>query len=250
MTPRPRRSIDANSERIQPCEQRLALSASLAADMLMDALNAMEPVLANPMDDHPIESPSFAEQTDSPNLLAQAKQLRQTTGIDAGGQTVAVIDSGIAWDHQVFRRLGDNVAGLGPGYRVVGGWDFAEDDADPYDDGPAGFHGSHVAGLLAGHSSEFVGIAPGADLVALRVFDDSGSGELLWIESALQWVHQHKDAFESPITTVNLSVGALLNEENLADSEIDSRRRFTALSGRQHPRFRGGRKRVRSFRWG
>ena len=108
---------------------------------------------------------------------------------------------------------------LVPGYRVVGGWDFAEDDADPYDDGPAGFHGSHVAGLLAGQGTEFVGIAPGADLVALRVFDDTGSGELQWIESALQWVHENKDAFNSPITTVNLSVGTLLSEENLADAK-------------------------------
>ena len=38
------------------------------------------------------------------------------------GQTVAVIDTGIAYDHT---SLGN---GFGSGYRVIGGWDFAEND--------------------------------------------------------------------------------------------------------------------------
>ncbi|MGI9472698.1 MAG: S8 family peptidase, partial [Rubripirellula sp.] len=131
-----------------------------------------------------------------------------SAGLDGSGQTVAVIDSGVAWDHV---SLG---GGYGPGYRVVGGWDFAENDANPYDDGPAGYHGTHVAALLAGEAQDHIGAAPGADIVALRVFDDQGAGELAWIESALQWVHANQNAFDAPITTVNLSVGAALSEAN------------------------------------
>src|SRR5206468_6337446 len=89
-------------------------------------------------------------------------------GLTGAGQTVAVIDSGIAYDHPA---LG---GGLGTNYRVVGGWDFAENDANPYDDGPAGSHGTHVAGIIGSTDSRNPGVATGVDLVSLRVFDDQG----------------------------------------------------------------------------
>ncbi len=212
MTRRPLPAIDADFRRIRPCERRLALSASLAGDLLLEALDVgnheIEPP-SDPFDPLPAEA---SPDTDSPNLIHQAAELRDSRQIDGSGQTIAVIDSGVAWDHVA---LG---GGYGPGYRVVGGWDFAEDDADPYDDGPAGYHGTHVAGLLAGQSDGHAGVAPGADIVALRVFDDNGFGQLQWIESALQWVHANQDSLASPITTVNLSVGAALTDANRGDA--------------------------------
>lgn len=185
--------------RLVVCETRLALSASLTAELIVSALDL----------DHGGEPAD-----DATALLDQAAEVRESYGLDGTGQSIAVIDSGIAWDHVA---LG---GGYGPGYRVVGGWDFAEDDADPYDDGPAGFHGSHVAGLLAGKSDSFSGIAPAADLVALRVFNDAGRGDLDAIESALQWVSANQETFENPITTVNLSLGAVLTEANAVDVQL------------------------------
>jgi hypothetical protein len=123
-------------------------------------------------------------------------------GLTGGGQTVAVIDSGIAYDHAA---LG---GGFGEGYRVVGGWDFSEADADPFDDAPAGFHGTHVAGIIGGDDTQYTGVAPDVHLVALRVFNDQGASDFAWVEEALQWVHDNRNAFEFPITTVNLSLGA------------------------------------------
>lgn len=121
------------------------------------------------------------------------------TGI---GQTVAVIDSGIAYDHFA---LG---GGFGSNYRVVGGWDFTgENDANPYDDGPSGSHGTHVAGIIGGSEGNDKGVAPGVDLVALRVFDDSGAGYFSWVENALRWVINNRNSFENPITAINLSLG-------------------------------------------
>jgi subtilisin family serine protease len=118
------------------------------------------------------------------------------------GQTVAVIDSGIAYDHFA---LG---GGFGQGYRVVGGWDFTEEnDANPYDDGPSGSHGTHVSGIIGSSSSTNTGVAPGVDLVALRVFNDAGQGFFNWIESALSWIHNNRNNFANPITAVNLSLG-------------------------------------------
>ncbi|MEO2044976.1 MAG: S8 family serine peptidase, partial [Pirellulales bacterium] len=118
------------------------------------------------------------------------------------GQTVAVIDSGIAYDHFA---LG---GGFGSGYRVVGGWDFTgENDNDPYDDGPSGSHGTHVSGIVGADSGSNTGVAPEVDLVGLRVFDDAGAGFFSWVENALDWVHTNRDNFDNPITAVNLSLG-------------------------------------------
>ena len=152
---------------------------------------------------------SLAQTSNNP--VGDAADIGAQFGFDGSGQTIAVIDSGIAWDHAA---LGD---GFGEGNKVVGGWDFAENDADPYDDGPAGFHGTHVAGIIGSEDSEYTGVASGADLVALRVFDDQGGGNLDWVEDALQWVHDNKDSFENPITTVNLSLGTTWNSENTPD---------------------------------
>ena len=136
-------------------------------------------------------------------------------GLDGAGQTVVVIDSGIAYDHIA---LG---GGLGPAHRVVGGWDFTEErDADPYDDGPAGFHGTHVAGIIGSSDSTHRGVAPGVDLVGLRVFDDQGRGQLEWLEASLQWVATHQDAFANPITAVNLSLGTDWNSLSLPEYAV------------------------------
>ena len=129
-------------------------------------------------------------------------------GLTGEGQTVVVIDSGVAYDHFA---LG---GGFGESYRVVGGWDFTEEnDDDPYDDGPAGFHGTHVAGIIGGSGADHLGVAPSVDLVALRVFNDQGEGYFRWVESALQWVHRQRDEFANPITTVNLSLGAQWHDD-------------------------------------
>jgi subtilisin family serine protease len=142
------------------------------------------------------------------NELTGLTRARNEYGFLGLGQTVAVIDSGIAWDHP---NLG---GGFGSDYRVVGGWDFSEEnDANPYDDGPAGAHGTHVAGIVGatiGPTGD-EGVAPGVDLVGLRVFNDQGAGYFGWVEKALRWVHTNRDAFANPITAVNLSLGTAWN---------------------------------------
>ena len=152
-------------------------------------------------------------------------QVRAQFGLTGQGQTVAVIDSGIAYTHTA---LG---GGLGSGYRVAGGYDFAENDADPYDDGPAGAHGTHVAGVIGSSDAKAPGVATGVDLVALRVFDDSGEGYLSQVDAALKWIHANRTATRYPITTVNLSLGSTANltslpgwtflENDLAQLEAD-----------------------------
>ncbi len=142
------------------------------------------------------------------SALTGVTQAQNDYGFFGYGQTVAVIDSGIAWDHP---NLG---GGFGANARVVGGWDFTEEnDANPYDDGPAGSHGTHVAGIVgaSANGTGDVGVAPGVDLVGLRVFNDQGDGYFSWVEKALRWVHTNRNAFANPITAVNLSLGTAYN---------------------------------------
>ena len=79
-------------------------------------------------------------------------------GFNGRGQTVAVIDSGITYSHYA---LG---GGLGSNHRVVGGWDFTEEnDGDIFDDGPSGGHGTHVAGIIGSTDAINQGVASGVD---------------------------------------------------------------------------------------
>ncbi len=153
--------------RIETLEDRLALSAQSVADFWydtsLDAIAEPSHALIQPFAN---VQPSATTEGHGWTDLAAA---REQYGLRGGGQTVAIIDSGIAYDHVA---LG---GGLGSSYKVVGGWDFAENDANPYDDAPAGFHGTHVAGIVGSQDSRYAGVAPNVDLVALRVFDDHGA---------------------------------------------------------------------------
>ena len=135
-----------------------------------------------------------------------AAQVRADYGFTGQGQTVVVIDTGIAYDHA------DLGGGYGPGYRVVGGYDFSGTAANnPFDFGSMGGHGTAVAGIIGGSDPQHLGVAPGVDFVSLRVFDNNGNGSLNWVSEALQWVDANRNSFEYPITTVNLSLGITSN---------------------------------------
>ncbi|MHC5075083.1 MAG: S8 family peptidase [Planctomycetota bacterium] len=97
---------------------------------------------------------------------------------DAGnkglGVKVAVIDSGIDTTHP------DLVA------NYVGGYDYVNDDDDPMDDHG---HGTHVAGTIAAADNGVgvVGVAPEADIYALKVLSSNGSGNYSDVIAATQW---------------------------------------------------------------
>ncbi len=56
--------------------------------------------------------------------------------------------------------------------KVIGGWDFVNNDGDPMDDNA---HGTHVAGTVAANGT-IKGVAPGASIIAGKVMDSSGNG--------------------------------------------------------------------------
>ena len=99
-------------------------------------------------------------------------------GLWGAGVTVAILDSGIDYTHP---DLALNYAG---------GYDFVNDDDDPFDDNA---HGTHVAGIVAARDDDagVVGVAPYARLYALKVLDASGHGSFSDVIAAMQWAVDH-----------------------------------------------------------
>ena len=79
-------------------------------------------------------------------------------------------------------------------------------------------HGTHVSGLAAGST---VGVATQARLIAVRVLDCNGDGEVADVVNALQWVRAHH---RSGVTAVvNLSFGVDLGDDGTSiDREVQA----------------------------
>jgi len=143
--------------------------------------------------------------------------------IDGGGLTAVVVDTGIDLDHPFF---GPDDDGDGVADRIVYHYDFADDDNDA---GDVNGHGSHVSSILGSSDPAFPGVAPGVDLIHLKVFHDSGEGYFFYLEEALQWVADHADTYK--IAAVNMSLSDGLNWPGATD-QYGIGDELAALAGR------------------
>ena len=120
-------------------------------------------------------------------------------GIRGAGVKVAIIDTGIDYIHD---DPDDTPYVVDPEFdsNYKGGYDFANNDADPYDDNG---HGTHVAGILAAEKNGYlvVGVASAVDLYALKILNANGEGDVSNLILALQW------AVDNNIDVVNMSLG-------------------------------------------
>lgn len=140
--------------------------------------------------------PSPADSLTGLDRLRRHPRFQQ---LDGDGMTAVVIDSGIDPDHPFFGPDRDR---NGIADRIIFQYDFADNDADASD---RMGHGSHIASVIASEDPLYPGVAPAADLIALKVFRDSGAGTFGYVEEALQWVIAHAE--EYGIDVVNLSLG-------------------------------------------
>ena len=142
----------------------------------------------------------------------KATYVWETYGYDGSGITIAIIDTGIDASHAALDDLDDDPTTWDP--KVIAFKDFVNglDDLDPsdgmdaYDDNG---HGTHVAGIAAGTGApdyKYVGVAPKAYLVGIKVLDDSGSGTLSDVIAGIEWAVENKDTYN--IRVINLSLGA------------------------------------------
>ncbi len=133
----------------------------------------------------------------SPAQLIGADRLWEK-GIDGRGVKVAVIDSGIDKNHP-------DLVG-----KVVAEKNFLSDEITA--DDLLG-HGTMVAGIIAGTGAAsgglYKGIAPGADLISVKVIDGQGDGKVSDIIAGIEW------AIYSGADVLSLSLGGInLGETN------------------------------------
>jgi subtilisin family serine protease len=153
---------------------------------------------------------------DSANLtLINAPKVWSSLGSRGAGVTVAIIDTGIDYTHPA---LG---GGFGPGFKVKGGWDFVNNDADPFDDNG---HGTHVAGIVAGQSDVITGVAPDVTLIAYKVLGANGSGNESNVMAAIERAADpNQDGNTADHADVaNLSLGGPGNPDDPASRAIDN----------------------------
>jgi serine protease AprX len=159
-------------------------------------------------------------------------------GLDGAGVGIAVLDSGIMWNHENFmngssitrvrravdfQKVGDATAvgqkdwtvgvdvsaSMYPGSSTMAKYEAAiandlSDKTDLYG------HGSHVASVAAGRGAyqapDSSGTAPGSNLYDVKVLDGDGFGQLSDVIAGIDWVIFH--AKEYNIRVMNLSLAA------------------------------------------
>ncbi|MDQ6669807.1 MAG: S8 family peptidase [Chloroflexota bacterium] len=123
------------------------------------------------------------------------------------GVTVAVLDSGVSPDLDLTRTSNRILASVG----------FAGPTSASSPD-PGG-HGTHIAGIIAGDGTrsagQYVGMAPGANIVSVQVLDANGNGRVSSILRGLDWVIAHQAQYN--IRIVNMSFGAIAQGSYITD---------------------------------
>jgi subtilisin family serine protease len=123
-------------------------------------------------------------------------------------QIIAILDTGVDWKHP---DLSDNIW-VNPNPRTipdadgvvndVRGWDYINNDNDPYDDNS---HGTHVAGIAAAVGNNGIGIAGvnwHARIMPIKVFQSDGTGDVATITKGIIYAYTHG------ATVINMSFGS------------------------------------------
>jgi serine protease AprX len=142
---------------------------------------------------------------DAASNAVDAKKIAGALGYDGSGVGVAIIDSGVAnWHDDLAPRT------------VVHFADFVTNLLAPHDDYG---HGTHVAGVIAGNGYDSGGarrgIAPGAQLIVLKVLDEAGDGHISDVIAAIDYAVAQRKRFN--IRVINLSVSAGVHESYWTD---------------------------------
>ncbi|MEZ4673985.1 MAG: S8 family serine peptidase [Caldilineaceae bacterium] len=146
----------------------------------------------------PVEPPDVTDESELPFLpevtdFLWVDQAREAFKVNGAGMTVAVLDTGLNTGHIDF-------AG-----RVLAQVNFTGDnDGDKNNANDGNGHGTNVGGIITAGGNH-TGIAPGANIIPIKVLPDKVSGDFAWIDQALQWVIDNRETHN--ITAVCMSLG-------------------------------------------
>lgn len=120
-------------------------------------------------------------------------QAAHDAGFRGAGVKIAVLDTGVDYTHPELAAVvkgGDNFISLDPDFH--GYWD------DSWNS-----HGTHVAGTIAAarNGSGVVGVAPDAEIHAVKVLDGAGFGSAESIVAGIEW------AIANGMHVINISAG-------------------------------------------
>lgn len=172
-----------------------AMTASLPEEEIAKLKN--NPLVAYIQEDVLIQmiDPLPAEYLESWGVSRIGSAVAHDASILGTGVKIAILDTGIDYSHPE----------LSPVFQS--GISFVQDEngvvsnPDPMDDSSSG-HGTHVAGIIAAamDGTGTVGVAPQAQIYAVKVLDGAGFGTIGWVLSGIDW------AIEQQVNIINMSL--------------------------------------------
>jgi minor extracellular serine protease Vpr len=126
-------------------------------------------------------------------------EIPRMDGIDGTGIKIAIIDTGVDFNHP-------DLFGWGPDGKVIGGYNFIQKDQPPLD---TNGHGTQVAGVIAA-DGQVIGVAPKAKILAYKVSED---GEGVSSELIVKAIEK---AIADGVDIINISLGV-----NKTNAKID-----------------------------
>lgn len=133
----------------------------------------------------------------------------QGRGYDGSGIVIAIIDTGIDTTHPALDEV-----------NVLAWRDYVNDRPEPYDDQG---HGSHIAGIVAGHGTslsgrlqglDMKGAAPGAGLIVVKAISKEGSGSSGDVADGIRF------ATNSGADVICLSLGSRKNPLPIVSDDV------------------------------
>ncbi len=160
------------------------------------ALNADRKTLAAIAEcEHVMYITSDIEAKTCMNIARPTIGVGDAEGLTGKGVGIAVIDTGI-YPHEDIKN------------NITGFIDYVNNKKKPYDDNG---HGTHCAGIIASScessGGKYRGIAPGAELIGLKVMDYRGEGNISNILAAMDWINSNAEAYRIKIASLSLGAG-------------------------------------------
>ncbi len=129
----------------------------------------------------------------------------RSLGYDGNGIKIAIIDTGVDYNHP-------DLFGFGSDGKVVGGFDFVENDDSPLD---TNGHGTEVAGIIAA-DGDLKGVVPKAKILSYRVSATGNSVSSDLIVKAIQ------RAVLDGADIINISLGVNRTNDRIDDAIDDA----------------------------
>ena len=118
-------------------------------------------------------------------------EIPRMDGIDGTGIKIAVIDTGVDFNHP-------DLFGWGPEGKVIGGYNFIQEDQLPID---TNGHGTKVAGIIAADGN-VLGVAPKAKILAYKVSEDGEGVSSELIKDSFGSFADFKEKFTSTTAVI------------------------------------------------